>query len=337
MKLIVSQIKEFKERSARITTNPIIPILGFLKFEPGKVTKNNLGAFVTMDIDCDDAFLIDEKQLMAFVYYTKAKEIELTRQPGSIIISDGTLIKYDSPTDDINIFPHNDTPTDNPIPLEKDVIDTIAIAAAFNVEDANNVVRSHVFIGNGLAVGADGQIAYIGLDFNAPDMVLPKATAEAISEMQDVLFSENASYHFFSTGKFNFGFIKPSVQMMDFKPFIADLTGSPTFSVEKEYIISLCALAITRNPLPITLGKFKSDGGMLYIDFKNEAYNLNLSHYTVVEADGDIDWFGFNATFFTRLLKSVPGDKVDVWYIKNKIYVTCERFNYMALMTRISV
>ena len=51
-----------------------------------------------MDISCDGTMLIDEKQLMAFVGYTKATEIEVVLKDGAVLITDGTKIKYTSPT-----------------------------------------------------------------------------------------------------------------------------------------------------------------------------------------------------------------------------------------------
>ena len=154
MKLLTSDLKLFKAKSSVIPANTMLPILSYLKFENGKVTKNSLNAFITMDIACDGEFLIDEKQLMAFVAYTKDDIISVTKKGNSVLISDSTAIKYTSPTEPIENFPVNDMPiTADWVEVNQGVLNDLSTASLFNVENEINPVMSHVYIGNGYVAG----------------------------------------------------------------------------------------------------------------------------------------------------------------------------------------
>ena len=113
MKLNVEQLKRFKANSASIKSNGIIPILDYLKFDKGTVTKNAMGSFVIQKIDgCTKSFLVDEKILMNFVAYTSSPTIDIEIKDGKVIMSDGSTKKI-SPTEPVENFPTNDESDDN--------------------------------------------------------------------------------------------------------------------------------------------------------------------------------------------------------------------------------
>lgn len=339
MKLKVNELKEFRDKAAPIQSNNLLPILSYLKFEPGKVTKNNMQSFFTMEIDCTETFLVDEKQLMSFLSFTKAAEIDLVIEPAMIHINDGSKIKYSSPTEPAQYFPLNDYPTDAEVKVPPTYLKHILTAANFNIENGGNPVASHVFVANGLIAGADGQIAYMEKSNAEFTLVLARGTALAIGKLDgDVMFSENDSYHFFRTGRCKYAFIKPTQAVIDFNPFLAPLDGLPSFVVEKDYLIAINDLASSRNPLPLTLGRLQLQGNTLTVDYKNDAYNLDMADEIPCTGD-NMAWFGFNANLFNRALKAVPGDKVRLTEAGNKLYFTpvSDANTYTALMGRINV
>ena len=77
MKLSTKQLKQFNSIAGGMKQNNILPILSYLRFKDGTITKNNLESFVTMEADFEGSVLIDEKILMSFVEYTNAEEINV--------------------------------------------------------------------------------------------------------------------------------------------------------------------------------------------------------------------------------------------------------------------
>ena len=77
MKIPTKQLKAFNSAAGSMRQNSILPILSFLKLDKRTITKNNLEAFITMDIDFEGSYLIDEKILMGFIESVDAEEIDI--------------------------------------------------------------------------------------------------------------------------------------------------------------------------------------------------------------------------------------------------------------------
>lgn len=331
MKLNVEELKQFNAKSSQIPTSTLLPILSYLKFEPGKVTKNSLNSFICMDISCTDTMLVDEKQLMAFVNYTKATEIDLKIKDGQVLITDGTKINYTSPTEPVQNFPVNDSPEDVEwLPLKQGLINDLDIAANFSIEDGETF-RSHVFIGNGLIGACDNFIGYLRKVEMPVDIVLLRQVALIIGKLEVVEFNQNDSYHFFTSGKFKYGFIKSTIPMVNFTPFISDLTGQESFVISKKQLISINDLAINRSPLPQVIGNFSCSKDLLNINFTDSNYELSLKES--LPCIGSIEGeFTYNAAIFNRMLKSIPDDLLRFTFFKNKLYVTSDTNSFISLI-----
>src|SRR5690606_12927667 len=136
MKLKTKQLKQFNSIAGSMRQNNILPVLSYLKFEDGKITKNNLESFVTMDADFEGSMLIDEKILMSFVEATNAEEINVDSDGKRVTLSHGKE-KFNSPTEDVNNFPKSAEPEGDEIEVPQDVLRAVKIAANFTMDDTD--------------------------------------------------------------------------------------------------------------------------------------------------------------------------------------------------------
>jgi DNA polymerase III sliding clamp (beta) subunit (PCNA family) len=159
MKLQTKQLRQFKSISGSLKQNSTLPILSYLKFEDGYITKNNLESFVTMEADFKGSCLIDENILMSVVNSTSEQEIEVVIKKDIVILKYGQS-QISSPTEDISGFPVNIEPGGNKVELTKEILDQIKIAFLFTEEVQNFAYAGVVFVGNRLVAACNNYIAY---------------------------------------------------------------------------------------------------------------------------------------------------------------------------------
>lgn len=322
MKLLTAELKAFKAKASMIKDRSSIPILDFLKFDKGTVTKNNLNSFLVQEIQCDESFLISEKILMNLVDRTSAKEIEVEVSDKRIKISDG-LQSFTSPTENLDYFPKNDMPEGDPVNLSGSVIEAIFVASRFILDEDDMPAKCNVFIGNGSVCGNNGFVAYFeSVKEKIPNMVLSKHVATAISKFPEVDFSENKSYHFFSSGKSKFGFSKPTYPFFDMSIISKIPEGSPAFSMNKSPFVAFNDGCISASPSKTIISSMDLNG-KLHLEMNDSAFAIDAA--ADIEATGkNTAKFHFNPVMMNTLLKGVPDETLTFHQSENKYYITGE-------------
>jgi hypothetical protein len=313
MKLLTKQLKTFDSVAGSMPQNRILPILSYLKFEDGYITKNNLESFVIMEADFKGRCLIDEKILMSFVNSTNADEIDVKVDGTSIILSHGKE-KMVSPTDDIINFPESKLSETEEIEIDSDVIRAIKTAANFTIERENTPYASCVFLGKGLVAATTGFVAYTEkAPDSIPEIILEKNAISVIKNFTTISFSQSDSYQFFTNHIFKFGFIKKDTKHINMLPF-SKVPEEEKVLVDKKEIIKFCDACVSSCQSPVITANIKMDKLIM----EDAAYGIKYEKpISVILKD-----FSFNPALMGKLLKSVPDEQVYFIRGDKKYYVT---------------
>lgn len=323
MKLLTSELRQFKSNAAFIKANNILPILSFLKVQPGSITKNNLNSFLVQNISYSgQPFLIEERILMTMVDNTSAEEITVAVGDGKVTISDGTT-KTTSDSLPLAEFPSNAIPDTDPIAFSGELLDQIFIASRFVEDEADNIVKTCVFISPDAVRSSNGFIAYeMKMATNCPNIFIPRTTTVAIAKLQAVSFSENASYQFFTTDKYQYGFVKAEYKFIDMSSFF-QLGEVPTFTIAKDGLIYFNNQAIANAVSKVAATIMSVKPGEVSLTMKDNSYNVDTSSVLTVDGgrDGELK---YNPVLLNRLLKAMQGDVLTVHQASGKYYFTSE-------------
>lgn len=312
MKLKINELKKFKTASGFIKPNNTMPVLSYLKFKDGFITKSNMEFFVKMEADFEGEMLIDETQLFSMVNYLNADEIEATTDENSVILISGKKISK-GPTEDIKSFPETASVSKKPVEINSDVMNSISIASGFTFEDPNTPFTGAVFIGNGIVAACNNVIAYTMPHKKIPTLIIEKKVCDVICKLDGpVMFSENDTYTFFENGPFTFGFVKKDIPFVNFEPF-SKVPGGDRIKVNKDQLMAFCQTCIERcagRPIvaSITSNKLLMNESGYENSFEDE---LNYK----------IPDFNFVPQELFRLLKCLPGD-LEFIKSENKFFVT---------------
>lgn len=319
MKLKTAELKQFNSIAGGMQQNKLLPILSYLKFDKGQITKNNLESFICMDADFEGSCLIDEKILFSFVDSTNASEIDVTIKDKSVIISHGKE-KMISPTDDIKLFPETLVADGVETELSNDVLKAVKIALNFTMERDNMPQTTSVFIGNGLVGATTGFIAYIeNIKSEMPEIVMDKNAASFIKNFDTVLFSENERCQFYTNHVFKFGFIKKETPYLNMNPFIALMPkDAVSVEVDKNEIIKFCDTCVNSTTGRVVVAQIIDDKLVM----NDSGYGIEYEKPLSVKLEN----FTFNPVIMSKLLKSIPDEKVNFIRAKGKYYVTGNGF-----------
>lgn len=316
MKINLKDLKSFKDNASTIKTNTLIPVLSYIKFDNGKVTKNSLDQFITQDIDFTGQFLVDERILFNFIS-TASGDIAVTNKSGKIILDDG-FTKVTSPAGDFDAFPSNDIAEGEQLTITREVIDAIATASKFINPNGTSGYDSYVFVANGYVAGCDNWISYLEpYRDTLPNMILSKESCAAIARLNGAKFSENDSYYFFESDGVKYGFIKPEQAVIDFTPF--------TRFSETQYFVAPRQEFVKFNDVCLNSGQAKvltanmTMNGKLTLIMKDNDYGVDV--VKELEATGSADSFNFNPAIMNRLLKSLPENHLKFIKADKKYYI----------------
>lgn len=312
MKLKTNQLRQFKSAASSIKQNGILPILSYLKFDNGSITKNNLESFLTMKADFKGQMLVDEKILMNFVDFTTAEEITVTITDKSVLITDGKT-KVTSPTDDITHFPVSDTTDNKPVEIKSEVLWAIKVASNFTTEDTSNPFKECVFVGNGIVAASNGFICYLEkVSKKIPNIIIGKDAANSITKFEEVLFSDNNTYCFYETDIFKMGFVKTEVKFVDMAVFLTIPEGEQ-IEIKKSEIIKFCDICINSTTGRLVTANINGN----QLSMVDSSYGINIE--TPISAT--LENFVFNPILMQRLLKSLPDESVKFIKGTNKYFI----------------
>lgn len=315
MKLKTNELRKFNAVTSSMKQNGILPVLSYLRFKDGVITKNNLEQFVEMEADFKGECLIDERVLMAFVNSVSGDVIDVKIDEKSVTLVCGKD-KTKSPTEEVINYPVTENNDLEGIEIGEEIIRSIKIAADFTMERDDMPYTSCVFLGRGLLGAATGFIGYVEkIDENIPEIILDRNAISVIKGLNNFNFSENESFRFIRSGVFNFGFRKTDTKFVNYAPF-AVVNGTNKVEVDKHEIISFCDYCVKSTTSKVVICKMS--GNMLSME--DDDYGISCEKELSVELDD----FNFNPSFMGRLLKSVPDDTVTFIRAKQKYFVTGE-------------
>jgi hypothetical protein len=321
MKIKTAELRKFKSNSSFIKQNSILPILGYLKFDGGTVTKTNLNSFIIQGIDFKGSFLVDENILMNFLNFTNSETIDISVKENRVIISDGKT-KVSSPTDDVNVFPTTSSSVDEKVPVSNEVF--CAIRVASNFVDALDLpdIRSHVFVGEKSIAGCNAFIGYVeNFKDKLPKMVLSKEVATVIGKFNEADFSENETYVFFETNNCMYGFVKPTYPHADLSRVSQYDSKGKSLIVDKEEVLSFTDMCISSTKTKGLLATMSVKSGKMNLEMKDADFQVDVNK--TFDVNGTMEGvFNFNPELMSRMLKNIPETEVSLYPSDKACHVT---------------
>lgn len=305
MLLNLKHLKEFASAQANVKTYSILPILNYIRFKDGVITKSDAKQYISMRSDFTGEALIDSHVLISYISRAKA-DIRVTQKGNKLTLTDG-FTTVSSPTDNITDYPHPDIPSGEGIELSEDICDMIGSCAAPLLDDEIQVPHVlHVFTGNGLIAGANN---FWGVSFKVqaelPVLALRKMEAVIIGGLSGCQFHESGSWHFMTSGAFTYGVIKSESKWYDLSPYFT--AAEPDFSLNKSDIYGFCDTVIATCPGKDLLTSLQAQGGMLTLAAKDTAYDIDVAQN--IPCETDIPRFGFDPRNLLKLFKAMPADQ----------------------------
>lgn len=333
IKVPVADIRAFKKNSSHIKKNNIMPILDFIKFDNGTITKTNLHEFVVQDSNFNGSFLIEERVLFNFIEYTNAPEITFMSDGNKITLSDGSQ-KTTATQGDISLYPNTDSPPQEKVSLTDTILKYFGAAAKYTQEHAEDLIVSHIFIGGDVIAASDRYIAYYRkIDRSLPNTAIPKSVAERVSSIDPADFSQTENKLYFKTSKTLYGFRKTEATYVDLSRYF-NYEKIASFDAPKSELIAfndMClSMSISKECHPIlevSNGKLKltANDGDFAIDNEKEIS-------VVGQMDGQ---FKTDARWLNRLLKSSPDEELTFCRVNNILYITGES-GFTSLIMKLS-
>lgn len=313
MKLQTNELKKFLGITSSMKQNGILPILSYIRFQDGIITKNNLEQFVEMEANFKGECLIDERVLTSFVNSISGNEIDVEISKTNVLLTCGKD-KTKSPTTDISEFPISQFEDVEEIELTEDVINKISIASNFAIERENAPYTSCVFIGDGIIGASNSFIAFVDkIDKNFQKIILEKNAANVIKSFNYGFLSQSAERVFFKFGDFKFGFIKKDTKFIDFSPF-SKVPEIEKVVIDKNEIVSFCDSCIAATPSKVVVAAF--DENRLIMN--DNEFGVSREKEISVE----VEHFAFNPSLMNKLLKALPDEEVSLQKDGNKFYIT---------------
>lgn len=313
MKLQTNELKKFLSVTSSMKQNGILPILSYIRFQDGIITKNNLEQFVEMESNFKGQCLIDERVLMSFVNSISGNEIDVQISTTNVLLTCGKD-KTKSPTDNIADFPVSQFDEAEEIELTEEIINKIRVASNFAIERENSPFTSCVFIGNGLIGASNSFIAFVDkIDSKFPKIILEKNAAGVIKSFNYGFLSQSEERVFFKFGDFKFGFIKKETPFIDFSPFVK-VPEADKIIIDKNEIVNFCDSCVAATLSKVVVSKF--EGNKLLM---NDA-DFGVSREKEISVE--MEHFAFNPSLMNKLLKALPDEEISLQKEGNKLYIT---------------
>lgn len=319
-KVSVADIRSFKKNSGHIKKNGILPILDYVKFDNGTITKTNLHEFVVQESNFTGAFLIEERVLFNFIEYTSAADISFVADGKKITLSDGSQ-KTTSAQGDIALYPETEEAPTETVALTDTILKLFGAAAKYTREDQFDLIISHIFIGGDAILASDRFIAfYRKIDRELPKTAIPRNVAERVSSIDPADFSQTEKKLFFKCGKVLYGFQKTEATFVDMRKFF-DYEKGTSFHAPKSELIGFNEMCLSMSPLKFCHPTFEIVSGKLLLSAIDGDYGVdNEKEITVV---GKMQSkFKYDATTLNRLLKTAPDDELTFSSAKGMMYIT---------------
>lgn len=320
IKVPLSDIRSFKKNSSHIKKNGIIPILDYVKFDNGTITKTNLNEFVVQDSSFTGSFLIEERVLFNFIEYTNSPEITFIADGKKVTLSDGTQ-KTTATQGDIELFPVTEECPKETVSLTDTILKVFGAAAKYTQEAQHDLIISHIYIGGDTVLASDRYIAfYKKIDRELPKTAIPKGVAEKVSSIDPADFSQTERKLFFKTSKVLYGFQKTEAVYFDLNKFFV-FEKDTSFHVPKSELIAFNDMCLSMSPLRICHPTLEIKNGKLYLSAVDGDYGVD--NEKEIEVVGEMgEKFKYDASQMNRLLKTAPDDELTFCPVPGRMYIT---------------
>lgn len=324
IKVSVSDIRSFKKNSSHLKKNGIIPILDYVKFDNGTITKTNLNEFVVQESNFSGSFLIEERVLFNFIEYTNSPEISFIADGKKVVLSDG-IQKTTSTQGDAALFPETEEAPRETISLTDTILKLFGAAAKYTKDDQHDLIVSHIFIGDDVITASDRFIGfYRKIDRLLPKTAIPRGVAEKVSGIDPADFSQTERKLFFKTGKVLYGFQKTEAVYVDLQKYF-NYNKDVSFCAPKSDVIGFNEMCISMAPPQQKICHPTLDivNGKLHMSAVDGDYGVD--NEKEIDVSGDIGTkFKYDAHQMIRLLKTAPDDDVTFSRNGNVMYITGE-------------
>lgn len=318
-KVPVADIRSLKKNASHIKSKGILPILDYIKFDNGTISKTNINEFVVQESTFTGAFLVEERILFNFIEYTHATEIVFTSDGKKIILSDGSQ-KTTSNTDEVALYPAIEQPPKETVSLTDTILKLFGAAAKYTQEQ-DDLRKSHIFIGGDTILASDGFIAfYRKIDRELPKTAIPRSVAERVSSIDPADFSQTEKKLFFKAGKVIYGFQKTEATYFDISSFFK-YTKVDSFLAPKSELITFNDMCLSMSKIKICHPFLDIVNNRLLMSAVNSDYGVD--NEKEIEVVGKMEKkFNYDAVTFNRLLKTAPDDELTFCLTKGIMYIT---------------
>lgn len=305
MTIPTSSLRAFLQQSSRLKTNTLLPVLSFIKFENGTITKHTMREFMQYSIPFDGQFMVEERILNTFISGSQDDEIDFSWTDKKVTLKDSKG-KISSPNEPLINFPAIDLPTESE-ELTEAACRAIGVCAQMLSDEELAIPNcKHVFTGGSWISGTDGFIGTV-FDIECPSkIILAKQPAMVVAKMKGCQYSNTKAYDLFQSGDLLYGSVKPEVVWFDMS--ILRHKSTDGFDLDTREVLSFCDMAIAASGLSVMTATIEN-GHELRLQFSEPEYGVELSRVMQV-AGPHMEAVGFQPRLMQRLLRALPAAKV---------------------------
>jgi|GEM_PF-4469283 hypothetical protein len=328
-----SELRAFKQSTAAIKTNQVIPVLAYLLLDGNKLIKNNLEAFIIEEITVDNTekLLIDEKTLYNFLDFTTGDTISLTHDTEKIIFAAGGKttshpicnepFQLNKPDGD-EIF----------IDFDSATISSLQIASNFIDESDIKTARDYVMVGNSMVCASNGFIAYFNMCEKLNSdlfLVLDRKVCQSLNGLLRVSFAQNDSYYFFESEKTLFGFVKPIIEYFDMR-FVNKNETDKFFSANKDELIRFNNMCSSQMTSAFVSSVMEFENKLLRLSFYDSGYDMKINSEVEIDfcTEERIEKFAYNSRFLNRILSAIPDEQIFIYRQEKSILISNKTNSY---------
>lgn len=322
VKVPVADIRSFKKNSSHIQNKGILPILDYIKFDNGTITKTNLNEFVIQESTFTGSFLVEERILFNFIDYTSALEVTFVTDGKRVILSDGSQ-KTGSTQGDITLFPIPEEMPEESVSLTDTILKYFGSAAKYTQEGNDDLRKTHIFIGGSAILASDANIAfYRKIDRELPKTAIPRSVAQRVSSIDPADFAQTEKKLFFKAGKVIYGFQKTEATYIDMSSFFK-FENLDSFHAPKAELIAFNEMCLSMSKIKMCHPFLEIKDGKLLMSAVNSDYGVdNEKEIEIVgKMEGKVQ---YDASTLNRLLKTAPDEELTFSRGKGMIYITGE-------------
>jgi hypothetical protein len=328
MNIKVADLKKFQKLSANIKSAGVLPILDYIKFGGGTITKTALSSFIVYDCgEATDSVLVDEKQLYSLLNITHSEFINIKVIRDKTFISD-SLDTLHFQTQKVIEYPAIPEPETDKSEISKDFLSAMGQASFFS-DNMGPIPKmyDYVMIGENAICSGDGFIGFhhpVAEDIRA---VIEKKISASLSKLPIKAFSKGESYYFFFMGDAIMGF---SIQQIGFADWRKFMQGGDkiTFSASSSDLMSFNSLSIqnSENPMvSMTTGRIE----MTDILF-NKGNDRPMENLT---PNGE---FTYDPARMNRVLTAIECEELDFYDGKGMYYIKSSDTKATAIIAKIN-